>query len=62
MPSTYLLCEDDAAVPPSVQRQFAALAGSEIKQCKAGHMVMVSKPEVVVETIEEAIRSMREEH
>lgn len=57
VPSTYLICDKDAAVPPDMQRQFADLAHSEVKHCHAGHMVIVSHPEVVVELVREAICS-----
>ncbi|KAL5350920.1 hypothetical protein ACLOAV_004493 [Pseudogymnoascus australis] len=51
LPSTYLVCERDALLPPAVQVQIAQMAGSKIEKCKAGHMVMLSMPERVVEVI-----------
>jgi pimeloyl-ACP methyl ester carboxylesterase len=54
IPSAYLVCENDAASPMEKQLQFAELAGSDIEHCDAGHMVMLSQPEVVVEFIRRA--------
>lgn len=51
IPSTYLVCERDAVFPPEMQRQCAKMAGSEIETCSAGHMVMLSQPERVVEVV-----------
>lgn len=51
VPSTYLVCEKDALLPAAVQMQIAQMAGSKIEKCEAGHMVMLSMPERVVEVI-----------
>ena len=55
VPSIYLVCEKDAVLPEAVQLQMAGLAGSKVVKCAAGHCVMLSLPEKVVEVIEEAI-------
>jgi len=51
VPSLYLICEGDNALPVSLQEQLAALAGSEIVRCSAGHLPMLSQPDVVVEAV-----------
>jgi len=54
VPSVYLMCEKDLIVPFPYQQQCSQLAGSEIEICGAGHMVMLSQPEKVVEVIRKA--------
>ena len=44
----YLVCEEDACIPPDIQLQLAETAGSEVEKCAAGHMPMISMPEKVV--------------
>ena len=59
--STYLICESDVAVPPTIQQRFADLAGSEVEHCDAGHMVMISQPQTVAEIVKRAARSIYKE-
>lgn len=54
VPSVYLICEGDNALPVALQEQLAGLAGSKIERCSAGHIPQVSQPERVVEVIEAA--------
>lgn len=54
VPSVYLVCNKDQAIPPPVQMQMAAAAGSKIEECDAGHMVIVSMPEKVAEVVKRA--------
>lgn len=54
VPSVYLVCEGDQALPPSLQEQLAALVGSKAEKCSAGHMFMLSQPEKVAEVIQNA--------
>jgi hypothetical protein len=51
VPSTYLICEDDKAVPPHFQEMFATAAGSKIERCNSGHSPMLSQKDKLVETI-----------
>jgi len=51
VPSVYLVCESDGAIPPPLQLQLAGMAGSQIEKCDAGHMPMLSMPDRVVEVI-----------
>ncbi|RAH71186.1 alpha/beta hydrolase [Aspergillus aculeatinus CBS 121060] len=48
LPSTYLVCEGDQAVPPSFQEGFAGLARAEMDRCTAGHSPMLSQPAMLV--------------
>ena len=41
-------------MPPLLQRQFAAMAGSEVVVVEAGHMAMISQPEKVAEIVVKA--------
>jgi pimeloyl-ACP methyl ester carboxylesterase len=51
IPSTYLLCEGDKAVPPKYQEMFAGLTGSELLKCDAGHSPMLSHTDMLVKHI-----------
>ncbi|KAJ5884360.1 hypothetical protein N7504_011932 [Penicillium tannophilum] len=55
VPSIYYICEGDNVLPVSLQEQLAALAGSEIARCSAGHLPMLSQPDVVVEAVKTAL-------
>ncbi|KAJ5149391.1 hypothetical protein N7448_000969 [Penicillium atrosanguineum] len=55
VPSVYLICEGDNALPIPLQEQLAGLAGSEIERCSAGHLPMLSQPEVVVRVVQAAL-------
>ncbi|OKL60817.1 hypothetical protein UA08_03815 [Talaromyces atroroseus] len=46
IPSTYLTCENDQAVPPQFQEMFATMAKSEVQRCSAGHLAMLSHGDV----------------
>ena len=54
VPSVYLYCTQDQVIPLVMQRQIAAMAGAETESCDAGHMVMLSQPERVVEFVVKA--------
>ncbi|KAF3761066.1 alpha/beta-hydrolase [Cryphonectria parasitica EP155] len=53
VPSTYVVCTADPALPPPVQERFAQAAGSEVKNIAAGHSPMLSKPEQLANIIVE---------
>jgi len=57
VPSTYLVCEKDQVLPIPYQLQCAEMAGSKIERCGAGHMVMLSMPEKVVDVIRGVVES-----
>lgn len=50
----FLCCAQDQVIPLEVQRQIAEMAGAEMETCDAGHMVILSQPERVVEFVREA--------
>ncbi|KAF2437242.1 hypothetical protein P171DRAFT_459309 [Karstenula rhodostoma CBS 690.94] len=52
VPSTYVVCTADKAVPPPVQDMFAGMAGAVKKEIKSGHSAFLSKPEEVIALIE----------
>ena len=51
IPSIYLCCTQDNMIPLDFQYQIAAMAGAETESCDAGHMVLLSQPEKVVEVV-----------
>lgn len=55
-PSTYLVCAEDRATPPEVQRQHAGRAGSVV-ELPTGHHPMLSRPEILVRVLAEAAAS-----
>ncbi|KAI1768026.1 alpha/beta-hydrolase [Hypoxylon sp. FL1150] len=53
VPSTYVVCTADRAVPPFVQEMSAQLAGAEVRKIDAGHSAMLRKPDEVMALLEE---------
>lgn len=52
VPSTYLLCENDATLSLEDQKFFSGkLPGCEMEICSAGHCPFLSQPEKVVAVI-----------
>ena len=54
IPSVYLCCTEDRVIPLELQKGCIALAGAETESCDAGHMVILSQPERVVEFVRKA--------
>lgn len=56
IPSTFILCENDRAVPPYIQEKMVAQAGNamEIVRCQEGHVPYLSNPGLVVDCIRRA--------
>ena len=52
--STYLICENDQAVPVQFQEMFAGMAKSRVVRCSAGHSPMLSQTSVLADEIAEA--------
>ena len=51
-PSTYIVCVQDAGLPPEWQRRFAKRLHCErVVELEAGHQAMVTKPERLVEML-----------
>src|SRR5258705_6308195 len=58
LPSWYLVAKDDEAIPPDVERQFAARMGATTVEVPASHVAMVSHPDEVAALIERAAKSV----
>jgi pimeloyl-ACP methyl ester carboxylesterase len=54
VPSTYVVCERDNAIPPAVQERMAAHAGT-ISRIGAGHSPFLSRPHDVQAIIQETL-------
>jgi len=54
LPSWYLVAEDDEAIPPDAERQFAQRMGATTVEVASSHVPMVSHPGEVVDLIETA--------
>ena len=54
LPSWYLIADDDQAIPPDAERQFAARMGSTTFEVPTDHVAMVSHPDDVLKLIETA--------
>jgi pimeloyl-ACP methyl ester carboxylesterase len=54
VPSWYLVAKNDEALPPDVERQFAARMGATTVEVPSSHIPMVSRPDVVTELIQMA--------
>lgn len=53
-PSWFVVAANDEAIPPDAERQFAERMGATTVEVDAGHLVMVTHPDTVVELIEKA--------
>lgn len=56
LPTTYLLCEEDHAIPFGGQQAMAGIGGPGVKQhvCGSAHSPMLSRPKVVEQVIRSA--------
>jgi pimeloyl-ACP methyl ester carboxylesterase len=54
LPSWYLVAQNDEAIPPDAERQFASRMGATMVEVPASHVAMVSHPDQVAELIERA--------
>ena len=57
-PTWYLVAQNDEAIPPDAERQFAARMGATTVEVAASHVAMVSHPEEVAGLIERALESV----
>src|SRR5690349_13511578 len=58
LPSWYLVAQNDEAIPPDAERQFAARMGATTVEIPSSHVAMVSHPGEVVDLIEKASESV----
>jgi pimeloyl-ACP methyl ester carboxylesterase len=54
-----MVAQNDEAIPPAAERQFAERMGATTVEVAAGHLAMVSHPDDVVQLIETAARAVR---
>jgi pimeloyl-ACP methyl ester carboxylesterase len=58
LPSWYLVAQNDEAIPPDAERQFAERMGATTVEIPASHVAMVSHPDEVADLIEKAAASV----
>jgi pimeloyl-ACP methyl ester carboxylesterase len=58
LPTWYLVAQNDEAIPPDAERQFAARMGATTVEIPSSHVAMVSHPAKVAELIEQAAQSV----
>jgi pimeloyl-ACP methyl ester carboxylesterase len=59
LPSWFLVAEDDQAIPPDAERQFAKRMGATTVEVPTGHVAMVSHPDDVVQLIKAAAKAVQ---
>ncbi|WP_027344921.1 alpha/beta fold hydrolase [Hamadaea tsunoensis] len=55
--SWYVLGTQDKVITPDAQRMMAERAGARITEVRAGHLSMITRPDVVTGVIEQAVRA-----
>ena len=58
-PSWFLVAENDQAIPPEAERQFAKRMGATTVEVPAGHVAMVSHPDDVAQLIKTAAEAVQ---
>jgi pimeloyl-ACP methyl ester carboxylesterase len=58
LPSWYLVAQNDEAIPPDAERQFAARMGATTVEIPSSHVPMVSHPGEVADLIEKAAETV----
>ena len=58
LPSWYLVAQNDEAIPPDAERQFAARMGATTVEIPSSHVPMVSHPTEVADLIENAANAV----
>ena len=59
LPTWFLVAEDDQAIPPDAERQFAKRMGATTVEVATSHVAMVSHPDDVVQLIETAAKAVQ---
>jgi pimeloyl-ACP methyl ester carboxylesterase len=59
LPTWFLVAQDDQAIPPDAERQFAKRMGATTVEVPTGHVAMVSHPDDVVQLIEAAAEAVQ---
>jgi pimeloyl-ACP methyl ester carboxylesterase len=58
LPSWYLVAQNDEAIPPDAERQFADRMGATTVEIPSSHVAMVSHPAEVADLIEKAAETV----
>ncbi|HEY2479776.1 MAG TPA: alpha/beta hydrolase [Solirubrobacterales bacterium] len=58
LPTWFIVAQNDEAIPPDAERQFAARMGATTVEVDAGHLVMITHPDLVVEQVENAVQGV----
>ena len=58
LPSWYLVAQNDEAIPPDAERQFAERMGATTVEIRSSHVAMVSHPDEVADLVEKAAASV----
>jgi pimeloyl-ACP methyl ester carboxylesterase len=58
-PSWFLVAENDEAIPPDAERQFAKRMGATTIEIPSGHVAMVSHPDEVAQLIKTAAEAVQ---
>ena len=58
LPSWYLVAQNDEAIPPDAERQFAGRMGATTVEIASGHVAMVSHPDAAADLIRQATASV----
>jgi pimeloyl-ACP methyl ester carboxylesterase len=58
LPSWYLVAQNDEALPPDAERQFAARMGATTVEIPSSHVAMVSHPAEVTDLIQKAAEAV----
>ncbi|MFF2431659.1 alpha/beta hydrolase [Streptomyces mirabilis] len=53
-PSTYVVCEQDRAIDPDLQRMMASRC-TDVRKWQTGHSPFVGRPELIVELVQELL-------
>ncbi|MFD9517464.1 alpha/beta fold hydrolase [Streptomyces sp. NPDC059979] len=56
-PSTYVVCAQDRAIDPSVQRTMASRC-TDVRAWRTGHSPFVARPDLIVELVQELLASL----
>ena len=59
LPTWFLVAENDEAIPPDAERQFAKRMGATTVEILSSHVAMVSHPEDVAQFIETAAKAVQ---
>ena len=58
LPSWYMVAQNDEAIPPDAERQFASRMGATTVEVPSSHLPMVSRPDEVADLIEKAAEAV----